>query len=82
MHDMESHCTDINNLDIKAKINNIKIIWKCVPVITSMFQCVPVFLWGSCIRRDCMQKDWTKKRNQSLIFQEKPLSFMGSYKFW
>ena len=31
---------------------------------------------GSCIRQDREEKDGTKKRNQSLIAQEKPLSFM------
>ena len=53
MHGMKSHYTDINNLDIKANISNTKnIIWKCVPVITSVFWCFGVFryfyelVWG------------------------------------
>ena len=39
-------------------------------------------LLGSCIRWDRAEKDGTKKRQQSSIAQEKPLSFMGLNKFW
>ena len=37
---------------------------------------------GSCIRRDRAEKDGTKKRDQSLMAQEKRLAFMEINKFW
>ena len=37
---------------------------------------------GSCIRRDRAENDGTKKRDQRLIAQEKPLSFMEFNSSW
>ena len=54
MHVMESHYTDVNNLDIKVNINNIKIIyesvlWKLL-VCSSVSVCSGISMnrcWGS-----------------------------------